>query len=183
MLCAKREAQSRGSQSKCNAEQGDFKQMATNDRSAMNRRLERLAWLLDSSIPLPATGFRIGLDGLIGLIPWFGDVFGGAISSYIIAEAARMGVPKPTLIRMAFNILVETLIGAIPLVGDLFDFAWKANQRNVHLLQAHARDAHHTAIKDRVFVVILGVVLIALIVGIIWLGIALIAWLVHTVSR
>jgi hypothetical protein len=155
----------------------------TNGRLERLERLERLAWLLDSSIPLPATGFRIGLDGLIGLIPWFGDVFGSVISSYIIAEAARMGVPKPTLIRMAFNVLVETLIGAIPLVGDLFDFAWKANHRNVRLLQAHARDTRRTTIKDRVFVITLSVILIALIVGIIWLGIALIAWLAHAISQ
>jgi hypothetical protein len=160
-----------------------IKTMSSKDRISSKRRLESLAWLLDSSIRLPRTNFRIGLDGLIGLIPGVGDIFGGVMSSYIIAEAARMGLPKSTLIRMTYNVLVETLIGLIPVAGDLFDIAWKANNRNIKLLQAHVGDPRRTTTKDRVFVFVLIVVLIALIVGIIWLGVTLISWLAHTLSR
>jgi len=160
-----------------------IKTMSSQDRISTKRRLESLAWLLDSSIRLPRTNFRIGLDGLIGFIPGVGDIFGGVMSSYIIAEAARMGLPKSTLIRMTYNVLVETLIGMIPVAGDLFDIAWKANNRNIKLLQAHVGDPRRTTTKDRVFVFVLIVVLIALIVGIIWLGVTLISWLVHTLSR
>jgi hypothetical protein len=141
--------------------------------------LERLAWLLDNSVPLPRTNLRIGLDGLIGLIPGIGDVIGGVVSSYIIAEAVRMGVPKSTLIRMAYNVFVEALVGMIPFVGDLFDFAWKANRRNVELLQLYEMDTRHSTTKDRVFVIILAAVLIALIVGLVTLAVLLTNWLVQ----
>lgn len=98
------------------------------------QRLHRLSRLLDSAIPLPG-GFRIGLDGIIGLIPGIGDVAGGAASSYIIIESARLGASTATLLRMAFNVLLETVIGFIPFVGDLFDFIWKANLKNLALLE------------------------------------------------
>ncbi len=144
--------------------------------------LDRLAWLLDSSIRVPGTQFRIGLDGLIGLIPGLGDAAGSVVSSYIIAHAARVGVPKSTLIRMAFNVLIESLVGLVPVFGDLFDFAWKANSRNVRLLQQYSLDPRRTTNRNRVFVIILCVVLITLIVGIVWLGIVIIAWLVQALS-
>jgi Domain of unknown function (DUF4112) len=99
-------------------------------------RLNRLAWLLDSSIRVPGTDFRVGLDALLGLLPGGGDVAGVLLSSYIVLEAARMGAPGRTLFLMVLNVAVEALVGAIPLVGDLFDAAWKANQRNVSLLNA-----------------------------------------------
>lgn len=156
--------------------------MTTDNDFSTRAHLERLAWFLDSSIPVPGTQFRIGLDGLIGLIPGIGDAAGGVVSSYIIAQAARMGAPKSTLIRMAFNVLIEALVGLIPIVGDLFDFAWKANNRNVRLLQRYSLDPRRMTSKNRVFVIILCAVLIALIVGILWLGIAIIAWLVQALS-
>lgn len=105
-------------------------------RSERNLRpLRRLARLLDSSIPLPG-GYRIGLDGLIGLVPGVGDAVGASVSGYIILRAAQLGVPWPTLLRMTGNVLVDGLIGLIPILGDLFDFAWKANLRNMALLEA-----------------------------------------------
>ena len=99
-------------------------------------RLRSLAWLLDSSIPIPGTPFSIGLEALIGLLPFLGDLLGVLLSSYILAEAARLGAPKAVLGRMAFNIAVEGVVGIVPLAGDVFDAAWKANQRNVRLLDA-----------------------------------------------
>lgn len=116
------------------------------DRAA-KERLERFAWWLDSSIPLPGTRFRLGLDALIGLIPGLGDLVGLALSSYIIAEAARMGVSRTVLLRMGFNVALETVIGAIPLAGDIFDAVWKANQRNVRLVGAYV--ARPTAVRRR----------------------------------
>lgn len=99
-------------------------------------RLQRLAWLMDKSIPLPG-GFRIGADGLIGIVPVVGDLVTAGVSSYIIAEAARMKVPKSVLLRMGLNVLVDLVVGAIPLIGDLFDFAFKANLRNIALLESY----------------------------------------------
>ena len=104
------------------------------ERDVVTRRLRHLAWLLDSSIPLPGLGFRIGLDALIGLVPGLGDIVGTLLSGYIVAEAARIGAPRALLMRMAVNVGVEAVVGAVPVLGDLFDAGWKANQRNVALL-------------------------------------------------
>jgi hypothetical protein len=97
-------------------------------------RLRRLAWLLDSSIPIPGTRISIGLDALIGLVPFIGDLIGVAFSAVILLEAARLGVGKRILARMALNVALDGLVGLVPLAGDVFDAAWKANQRNVRLL-------------------------------------------------
>lgn len=98
------------------------------------KRMQRLAWLLDESVRLPG-GFRVGLDGLLGLVPGVGDISGAAISSYLIYQAHQMGAPRTLLARMAANVALETVIGSVPLIGDLFDFYFKANTRNMKLLQ------------------------------------------------
>ena len=100
------------------------------------KRLEKLAWYMDSSIKIPGFNARLGLDGLLGLIPGAGDTIGALISSIVISEAVRMGVPKSVLLKMAFNIALDVVVGAVPVLGDLFDFVWKANQRNVVLLSS-----------------------------------------------
>jgi len=107
------------------------------DSSQTRRRLESLAWLLDESVRIPGFGFRVGLDGLLGLIPGIGDLLTTAISAFVIRQAALLGVPRVVLLRMAFNTSIDLAIGAIPFVGDLFDFGWKANKRNVQLLIKH----------------------------------------------
>lgn len=98
-------------------------------------RLRFFAWLLDSSIPLPGTRLTVGLDALIGLLPFIGDLIGVLLSSYILGEAARLGASRSVLARMAFNVAIEGVVGIIPFAGDVFDAAWKANQRNVRLLE------------------------------------------------
>jgi hypothetical protein len=105
-------------------------------------RLRFIAWLLDSSIPVPGTRFTIGLDALIGLIPLLGDLIGVLASSYILAEAHRLGVRRAVLLRMAFNVAVEGVVGIVPFLGDVFDAAWKANVRNVRLLEAWMERPH-----------------------------------------
>jgi hypothetical protein len=97
-------------------------------------RLNQLAWLLDSSIPIPGTRFTIGLEALIGLFPFVGDLIGVLLSSFILSEAARLGAPRSLLWRMGFNVGVEGVVGIVPFAGDVFDAAFKANQRNVALL-------------------------------------------------
>lgn len=97
--------------------------------------LASLAYVLDNSIRLPGTRMRIGLDALIGLVPGVGDAVGGAMSAYIVLQAARLGAPVAVLLRMLLNILVEVVVGGIPLLGDLFDAGFKANVRNLTLLQ------------------------------------------------
>lgn len=105
------------------------------DPERLIQRLDRLAWLLDSSVRVPLTGLRIGVDGLIGLIPVVGDAASAGLSLYLIAEARRFGLPKRVQLRMLWNMLVDAALGTIPIVGDVFDFGFKANRRNVDLLR------------------------------------------------
>jgi hypothetical protein len=105
------------------------------------RRVHRLSRLLDDWLRIPGTRYRIGLDGLIGLIPGLGDVIGTLLSAYILFEAIQLGAPTTLLLRMAGNIALETLVGAIPILGDIFDIAWKANRKNADLLDAYLRSS------------------------------------------
>jgi hypothetical protein len=101
------------------------------------RSLERLAWWLDNAFQIPGTRFRIGFDALIGLVPGLGDLVGAGLSAYIVAAAAKRGIPTSVLARMVVNVLIEAVVGAVPIFGDLFDAAWKANQRNVGLVRQY----------------------------------------------
>jgi hypothetical protein len=102
-------------------------------------RLRRLAWLIDGVFSLPGTKFRFGLNSVIGLLPVGGDAVLGLISLYIIYEAARLGVPKAKLAKMAANVGIEVLGGSVPIIGDLFDMALKANLRNLKIVEDHVR--------------------------------------------
>tara|TARA_R110002049_G_scaffold188251_7_gene356622 strand:- start:17574 stop:18056 length:483 start_codon:yes stop_codon:yes gene_type:complete len=143
----------------------------------MQGRLQRLAWFLDNSIRLPG-GYRIGYDGVIGLIPGVGDFIGAVLSSYIVAQAARMGVSNVVLGRMGLNVLAESAIGAIPFLGDVFDMAFKANARNVALLDAYVTDPQPVKRKSALAIgLTLTVVfsLISLLLAVI-AGLAIVAW-------
>jgi hypothetical protein len=148
-------------------------------RSANARReiLRQLAWLLDSSIRIPGTRFTIGIDALLGLVPFAGDLLGVLLSSYILLEAARLGAPKPLLYRMAINVAVDGLVGAIPVAGDIFDAVWKANQKNVRLLEAHLREPARTAAASRRWIILIALGAIVLAIGALWLTYVLLRWL------
>jgi hypothetical protein len=113
--------------------------LAASSAASRLNRLRRLAWLIDGVFSLPGTRFRFGLNSVIGLLPVGGDAVLGAISLYIIYEAAQLGVPRPKLARMLANVGVELLGGSVPLVGDLFDMALKANLRNLAIIEEHVR--------------------------------------------
>ncbi|MGL4185473.1 MAG: DUF4112 domain-containing protein [Thiotrichaceae bacterium] len=143
------------------------------------QRLEKLAWILDSVIPIPGTNWRIGLDGLIGLIPGVGDISAGAISTYILYQALRMGVPTMVVGRMLLNIVMESVVGVIPFFGDIFDFAFKSNKRNVELLREYV-DQPDTVKRRSTFTVIITIVGFLLVLGLlVWGMFSLIAALIH----
>lgn len=106
------------------------------ETEALRRRMAKLAWLLDNSIRIPIIGYRIGLDAVLGLIPGIGDATGAILSGYIFYSAARMKAPISVLSRMGVNIITELLVGMVPLLGDLFDATFKANARNMSLVDA-----------------------------------------------
>lgn len=106
-------------------------------QQARLNRVRLLSRWLDEQFQIPGMRYRIGLDALLGLIPGIGDAAGLFLSTYILLEARRMGVPRTTLLRMVANIGLDTLVGCVPVVGDIFDMAWKANKKNVALLEAY----------------------------------------------
>ncbi len=103
-------------------------------------RLRRLAWMIDGAFRLPGTKFRFGLNSLIGLTPAAGDALLAAVSLYIVYEAHKLGVPRDKLARMIRNVGIEAVAGAVPILGDLFDMGFKANLRNLAIIEQHIRE-------------------------------------------
>ena len=153
--------------------------MGPDDRDQLAKQLKGLAWLLDNSIKLPGINYRVGIDGLIGLIPVAGDTVSTLLSSYIIAQAARAGAPRLVLMRMAGNVLIDTLVGMVPFVGDLFDFAFKSNRRNVDLLSRYLEQPQQTTRSSALTVVLL----IAFLLAILALSIFIAVWTVWGIWR
>jgi hypothetical protein len=118
-------------------------------RDAPDPWIEKLAWVMDRSIPIGR--WRIGLDGIIGLVPGLGDLIGAAISAVIVVAGVRAGLPRSAIGRMVANIGIEALIGAVPLLGDLFDMAFKANTRNVEIFR-EALKGKRSGARDSLFV-------------------------------
>ena len=158
--------------------------LVTANRPALER-LRSLSDLLDNAIKIPGTDYRFGLDPILGLLPAGGDVVGTVLSAYLVVEAVRLRMPTSVVGRMAFNIVLEMVVGAVPVLGDLFDFAWKANARNLRLLESKLDPDHQSARSPRqsrwlVFgvLMLLGLVLVLVIVA----YAALLRWLVGVFS-
>lgn len=141
--------------------------------SKPHRFHEKLSWLLDNSIPLPG-GYRVGLDGFIGLIPGLGDFISSLLASLIVIEANQAGVPRTVLMRMLINVLIDTAVGSLPVVGDAFDFIWKANQKNSALLRQYQQSPERTVRRSLLDNMVFILVVIALLV----LTVMLIGWLI-----
>ena len=98
-------------------------------------RLKRLSERLDDTFTIPGTKYKIGIEALIGAVPIIGDLIGGILASYIMYSGMKMGAPPRIITRMAVNIAIDFAIGSIPIIGDLFDLVWKANKKNVELIE------------------------------------------------
>ncbi|MCC5665568.1 DUF4112 domain-containing protein [Nostoc sp. CHAB 5784] len=129
------------------------------------KRLRQLSRLLDNVITIPGTQIGFGLDPIIGLIPIGGDFLGIMFSSYIILEAARLGVSRATLGKMVLNVIVDGLVGAVPVLGDFFDFTWRANTNNIKLLEDYLKFPSQQKSADGWFIfgVLVGLLLIAIV--------------------
>ena len=108
-------------------------------------RLRRLARTLDALGRVPGTRLRFGLDSIIGLAPVAGDAVMTMISLYIVVEAARLGLPRHKIRRMLANVAIEAVVGSVPLLGDIFDTIWKANLRNIAIIDAHLAQGREPA--------------------------------------
>lgn len=127
--------------------------------------LETLSKYLDGLFRIPGTGWRFGLDALIGLIPNVGDTITSFASFYILFAGARYGVPKITLLRMAFNIGIDYVVGMVPFIGDAFDFFWRSNKQNMDLIRERAIGKDRGTKSDYIFIFVIIGLLILLLLG------------------
>ena len=156
---------------------------ANKSQAASLRRLRRISHLLDNAIPIPGTKHRIGLDPILGLIPGGGDLLGSVFAGYVVFKSAQMGVPQETLLKMAANIVFDTVAGTVPVAGDLFDVAWKANVKNIELLDAHLGSPEPAGKKANwLFVAALLLGLMLIVGGVIFLSVLFFGWVFRALT-
>jgi hypothetical protein len=142
--------------------------------------LRRWAVLLDSAFRIPGTNIRFGLDPLVGFFPGLGDLASPIFTVALLLEGARRRLPPVVLVRMVLNATIDMLLGLLPLLGDLADVAWKANLRNLALLERHAAaPGSKPTPGDYVFVYLC----IVAVVAIAMVPVLLVAWLITQVPR
>ena len=141
--------------------------------------LRKVAQLLDSAFVIPGTSYRVGLDPILGLFPGLGDLVSPLFTIGILWHARELAIPRVVLLRMIFNVAIDALLGAVPVVGDLFDFAWKANNMNMALLERHAHEERPAAAGDWLFVG----ALVALLVFVAIAPFVILGWLIATLTR
>ncbi|MEZ0390573.1 MAG: DUF4112 domain-containing protein [Pseudobdellovibrionaceae bacterium] len=129
----------------------DSRFLSVADEQEALRELRKISDFLDSKYHLPF-GWKIGWDGLLGLIPGVGDLFTNLVSFYILYKAALLGCPLSVVLRMGLNLLIDNVVDTIPLIGNLFDFMWKANNKNVALLENYIRQPVHVTRASRTVV-------------------------------
>ena len=132
---------------------------------------------MHGAIGNPGTKYRVGLDPLLGLVPGLGDVAGAALSGYIVLTGIRLGVSRIVVLRMLANVGMDTVAGSVPLLGDLFDAGWKANSRNVALIERHVASPDATRRASRLMVGAVVSVLALLAIGGLALTVLAMRWL------
>jgi hypothetical protein len=141
--------------------------------------LRHVSRLLDSAFVVPGTTYRIGLDPILGLVPGLGDLASPVFAAIMLWQSRDFGLPRVVQLRMLFNVAIDALVGLLPVVGDIFDFAWKANDKNLVLLERHAYEERRPTAGDWLFVT----GLIALLVVIAAIPFLLAGWLIAVVGR
>jgi hypothetical protein len=135
--------------------------------------LRRWAVILDSLFRVPGTSYRFGLDAIAGLIPGVGDLASPIYTALILVEGLRLRVPAVVQARMVLNAGLDMIIGLVPLFGDIADVAWKANLRNLALLERHAHPGTPPRTGDYLFVgiclALVGLIAIVPLLIVVWL--------------
>jgi hypothetical protein len=145
--------------------------------------LRALVRLLDGAVRVPGTSIRFGLDALIGLVPGFGDLAGAALSGLVVLAALRARVPAAVLLRMVLNVGIDMVVGAVPLAGDLFDVAWRANERNLALLERAVAEPAATRRSSGAIVLGVLLLLLALLGAGVWLAVVVAQGVVALLNR
>jgi uncharacterized protein DUF4112 len=126
--------------------------------------LRKWSVLLDSAFRVPGTNLSFGLDPILGLIPGIGDLTTPLFAALLLLHGVRMRIPRVIQLRMLINAAIDVVIGLVPVIGDFFDFGWKANVRNLALLERYAHPESKPSRGDWIFVLSIVGVLIALMV-------------------
>lgn len=152
--------------------------MATIDpsREQALKRLDQLAELLDNRFRIPGTRFRFGIDSLLGLVPYLGDIFTFVMSGILIVVMGRHGASGKLAFKMMGNIWLDALVGTIPIIGDLFDFQYKANLRNVQLLREHYEEGRHSGSAWGIIIMIVVSLILLIILSLIIMW-KIVAWI------
>ncbi|CAN5625918.1 hypothetical protein BH10ACT3_BH10ACT3_14880 [soil metagenome] len=144
--------------------------------------VEKLAWVLDSAFRVPGTdGRRVGVDGIIAIVPVVGDAAGVAMSLAVVLAGVAAGVSIPTVLRMLLNVGIEALVGLVPFGGAVFDMVFTANIRNVVLMEKDLADRRATRRSSLVVLVLsLGVVAVGIVMTIVLsvLSLVVLAWFI-----
>jgi hypothetical protein len=140
--------------------------------------LRRWAVLLDSAFRIPGTNVRFGLDAIIGIVPGIGDLVAPVFTVILLGTALRMRVPAVVLVRMVLNAAIDMLLGIVPIAGDIGDVFWKADLRNMALLERHARPGVPPSKGDYWFV--LGCIGVVVAIGVV--PIVFLIWLLSRFS-
>lgn len=140
--------------------------------------LKMISRLMDSQFQGPF-GVRFGLDGVLGLIPFLGDFITNVISIYILSQAALMGCSASVLLRMGVNLVIENTFDLIPFFGTFFDFYWKANEKNIELLQRHSLDPKGASLESKLVLGGIAFSLFAIMTGSLALTVLLVQKMYH----
>lgn len=119
--------------------------LLTRDEKGELALIRQIRKWMDEAVTIPGSKLKVGLDPIIGLIPVIGDLSSAAIGGYILHAANKLGVPTNVMVRMLFNLVIDALIGFIPVVGDYLDVLYKANSKNVALIEQSILNRETTA--------------------------------------
>ena len=159
----------------------DDSEHAARDRRELER-LRAIARLFDQAFAIPGTRFRFGFDALFGLVPGLGDLAGALVAAYALQVARHLRAPGAIQLHMLANITIDALVGTVPLIGDLFDFVFKAQTRNLALLDAWVASPQRTARRSRLALLLVPllifVVFVALTVFGVWVLYSFFHWLI-----
>ena len=103
-------------------------------------RLRKFVWRMDALFYIPRTNISVGLDSIVGLIPFVGDAIAALPALWVINRAHKLGASPGTLAYMLMNTVLDFAIGAIPIAGDIFDVLYNANIRNYRALERNLNE-------------------------------------------
>lgn len=103
----------------------------------------KLSNLMDEQFRIPGTKLRFGMDPILNLIPFAGDLAGFLVSGGLVLAMSSKGLTSKIVVLMCINIFLDVTIGAIPGIGQIWDFFFKANTRNIRLMQQYYLENKH----------------------------------------